>query len=121
MSAPARGSKMFSYINSTLIVTLGDSRTMRGTFIAYDKHMNLVLSDVVETRLSQKKQAVNGEIVRELGLVLVRGEHVVSIRAEKKAAAVGGDVPAGPGVATVLPGGRGAPIPTLPGKKSRIQ
>jgi small nuclear ribonucleoprotein B and B' len=112
---------MFSYINSALVVTLGDGRTMRGTFIAYDKHMNLVLSGVTETRASAKKIAVNGEIVRELGLVLVRGEHVVSIRAEKKAAAVGADVPAGPGVASVVPGGRGAPIPALPGKKSRIQ
>lgn len=81
---PAQEKKMMmSFIGSRLSVTLGDARQLDGTFLAYDRHMNLVLCDVVETKpLSRKPE----DSKRSLGLVLVRGEHVVSVRAEKKGA-----------------------------------
>jgi small nuclear ribonucleoprotein B and B' len=105
--------KMFSYVNQTLHVTLADGRNMTGTMIAFDKHMNLVLSDVEETRPLSKKVIEP----RKLGLVMVRGEHVISVRAERKhgdAPMAGSGVGAGEGVAVpaqpkavpVLPGGR---------------
>lgn len=72
---------MFGYVNSTLHVTLVDGRVMTGIFLAYDKHMNVVLSDVVETNPLSKKDP---EGKRALGLVLVRGEHIVSVRAERR-------------------------------------
>ena len=73
--------RTISYINQTLCVNLDDGRELQGVFLAFDKHMNMVLADVVESRtLSNKSSAT-----RALGLVLLRGEHVVSIRVEGKA------------------------------------
>jgi small nuclear ribonucleoprotein B and B' len=105
---PSRNNKMFAYVNTTLHVTLNDARSMVGTLIAYDRHMNLVLSGVVESRLTPK--AENGVATRELGLVMIRGEHVVSVRSERKDPQVGGKVPAGPGKAVRLPGKKKATI-----------
>lgn len=107
-NVPSVNNKMFAYVNSTLHVTLADARVMVGTLIAYDRFMNLVLSNVVETRLTPK--ADTGVAERELGLVMVRGEHVVSIRSEKKEPKVSAKVPAGPGKAVKLPGKNKASI-----------
>jgi hypothetical protein len=70
--------------------------------------MNLVLSNVTESRLTPK--APNGVATRELGLVMIRGEHVVSIRSERKDPKVSSKVPAGPGKAVQLPGKKKAAI-----------
>jgi small nuclear ribonucleoprotein B and B' len=107
-SVPAMNNKMFAYVNTTLHVTLGDARRMVGTLIAYDRHMNLVLSGVVESRDTPK--AEGGVATRELGLVMIRGEHVVSIRSEPKQPKVAAKVPAGPGKAVQLPGKKKAAI-----------
>lgn len=70
---------MLHNINKTLQVVLDDGRVMTGKLLVFDKHMNVVLGDVVEKRPTTKKMAAEGvEAVRSLGLVLLRGEHVVS-------------------------------------------
>lgn len=55
--------------------------------MAFDKHMNIVLGDVEETRISRpagKKSEGKGEEVveekRALGLVMVRGDMVISMK-----------------------------------------
>ena len=77
-------------------VTIHDGRMIVGTFLAFDKHMNLVLSETEEIRIikpkKQSKQVfvsvlieiggIEKEIKRSLGLVILRGVNIVSMTAE---------------------------------------
>lgn len=80
-----KGSKLLRYIEHRLKVTLHDGRTIIGTFLAFDKHLNLVLSEAEEFRMTRKGGAALIEErmeKRTLGLVLIRGENVVSLAVE---------------------------------------
>lgn len=113
----SKQSKMLNYINYRMRVTIQDSRTLVGTFMAFDKHMNLVLGDCEEFRAVKKSKAdadapafAKGDKFekRSLGLVLLRGEQVISLTVEgpppstgNRARVAGG----GPGIGRVA--GRG--------------
>lgn len=58
---------------------------MIGTLIGFDKHLNLILADAEEFRtLKQiKKDDPIREIKRPIGLVILRGDFVLNITAEK--------------------------------------
>eukprot|EP00804_Cyclotella_cryptica_P014467 CCRYP_004800-RA/>CCRYP_004800-RA protein AED:0.02 eAED:0.02 QI:321/0.5/0.66/1/0/0.33/3/641/168 len=118
MQPSGKGSKLLRYIEHRLRVSLTDNRTIVGTFLAFDKHLNLVLVDTEEFRtLRSKKGGGSANVIEErmekrsLGLIILRGENVVSIAVEGPPPPSGGRVVAGgPGVVKGV--GRGAPPST---------
>ncbi|PPQ65748.1 hypothetical protein CVT26_000349 [Gymnopilus dilepis] len=106
---------MLSLINWRLKVTINDGRAMIGQMLAFDRHMNLVLADCEEFRRVRPKKkpgeetAPEQEMKRTLGLVILRGETVVSISVEGPPPVVDEDkknaLPVGPGRG--MPAGRG--------------
>lgn len=80
---------MLQLINWRLKITLTDGRALTGQMLAFDKHMNLVLADCEEFRRVRTKKkagdegpAPEQEIKRNLGLVILRGESVVTLSVE---------------------------------------
>lgn len=85
---------MLALINYRLRVTLNDSRTLTGQMLAFDRHLNLVLADCEEFRFikQKKRKGLTGatttddgeelEMKRALGLVILRGETIVSLSVE---------------------------------------
>ena len=122
-----RTSKMLAYVNYRMRVTIVDGRQIVGRFMAFDRHMNLVLSDAEEFRKLPPKKGLSEDerqTRRVLGFVLLRGEEVVSLTVEgpppnddRRAAAQ--QAPAGPGSGKAagrgLPGGALGAAPGLQG------
>ncbi|KAJ5895249.1 Sm-like ribonucleoprotein [Penicillium taxi] len=119
---PKDQGKMIEY---RMRVTLKDGRQLSGQMLAFDKHMNLVLDDTEEFRITRKhgKAGPGGETTtieneqkRVLGLIILRGAQVVSCSMEgpppdDPAKRLGNSAPtisAGPGISK--PAGRGVPI-----------
>ncbi len=58
-------------LRTPVLVRLKGGREFRGILNGYDIHMNLVLEDAEEIQ--------NGEVVRKLGSVIIRGDTVVFV------------------------------------------
>ena len=74
-----------NYVNWRMRVTLLDGRQLVGRFMAFDRHMNVVLGDAEEFRRLPPKKGVaeaDRNVRRPLGLALVRGEEVISLTIE---------------------------------------
>ena len=78
-------SKFWQWIDHRVRVTIADQRMLVGTFIAFDKHLNIVLADTEEFRILKalKPSDPEREIKRSLGLIVLRGDNIISISAEK--------------------------------------
>lgn len=57
-------------LNKTVSLLLKDSRILKGTLVGYDDYMNMVLEGTEETQ---------GDQVRRIGTVILRGNNVVTI------------------------------------------
>ncbi len=57
-------------MNKKISLILKDDRVLVGTLVGYDDFMNMVLEDTEETQ---------GEQVRRVGTVVLRGNNVVTI------------------------------------------
>lgn len=93
---------MLKYINHLMRVTLSDSRVLTGRFLAFDPHMNVVLSETTEERRTS-----SGLHKRALGLVLLRGNAVVTLSVAAPPPPPTKKRPARPGASV----GRGAALP----------
>ena len=135
--AMVRSSRMLTYVNYRMKITLSDNRILIGTFMAFDRHMNIVLGklhgeyfilshhlmytigDTEEYRKVKAKKGSGVTLEREekrvLGLIILRGDSVVSMTIQGPPPPEEGDVilPTGPGVANVA--GRGLPIAPMGG------
>ena len=109
----ARGSRMLRFINYRMKITLQDSRVLIGTFMAFDRHMNIVLGDTeeyrrIKTKVGKTKE--EREEKRTLGLIILRGDSVISLTIEGPPPPESNDKVsiAGPGMVKAV--GRGMPV-----------
>lgn len=98
-----------------------DGRVFAGSFMAYDSHMNIVIGDCEEFR-KVKEQGIEREEKRSLGLMILRGDAVVSLTVEgpppkedSRGAAAKSTMMAGAGIAKTAARGMAIPGMGMPG------
>jgi len=113
-----KGSKMQNLIDYRVRITLEDGRQLTGLLMAFDKFMNLVLADTEEFRRIKRRSTTTAqadgeqEEKRTLGLIILRGEQVVSLSVDAPPVTEGSGrlAPIQSGFGTAKPVGRGLPI-----------
>jgi small nuclear ribonucleoprotein B and B' len=119
----SRNSRILSLLNYRLKVILSDGRVLIGQMIAFDRFMNLVLQECQEYRTIRDKKNPREE-KRALGLVILRGEAIVSMSVEAppmkhpervKLVPLGQAKPQGRGLPIAAPKGLAAPVAQVGG------
>jgi small nuclear ribonucleoprotein B and B' len=75
----AKRTKLMGFINYRVRLVVSDGRHFIGRFMAFDRHLNLVISDCEEFRKISNKTQNQREERRVLGLAIIRGDEVVSL------------------------------------------
>ena len=90
-AAVKQNSKLSDLINYKLRVVTEDGRVYIGELLAFDKYMNMILSDCVEERIPRDAQnklnngSANLKVERRiLGLTILRGEHILTTVVEDR-------------------------------------
>ena len=74
----SKSNKITKYLNYTIEVQTTSGKTFEGKFLAFDKHMNIILSECVENRtIVNKKTKEERKIQRSIGLIILRGDCVL--------------------------------------------
>ncbi|KAK9246587.1 hypothetical protein V1506DRAFT_534667 [Lipomyces tetrasporus] len=128
----AKRAKLADLVNYRMRAILEDGRQFTGQMLAFDKHMNIVLADCEEFRLTRRnanarKQGAKTDVLtaaadaveekRTLGLVILRGENIVSVSVEAPPPSEDmprlGVIPPGAGVARAVGRGLGGFVPGM--------
>lgn len=121
--AVSKTSKMVAFVNYRVRVTIVDGREIVGRFMAFDRHVNLVLADAEEHRklpATRTMDADDRHVRRVLGFVLLRGEEVVSLTVEGQPPAGTGRTATRSGTGRAAGAGRGMPAPTAAAAPTRF-
>lgn len=74
-------------LQSTLRVTLSDGRVVTGQYQCLDEHLNFILQGATERRVVRERAGVEESVerqqVRNLGLVVLPGKHVVKVEVKE--------------------------------------
>jgi len=111
-----KGSKMQNLIDYRVRITLNDGRQLTGLLMAFDRYMNVVLADTEEFRRIKRKattkaQSIEQEEKRTLGLIMLRGEQIISLSVDAPPVSdnIGRLAPIQSGNGVAKPIGRGLP------------
>eukprot|EP01086_Lenisia_limosa_P014800 TRINITY_DN461_c0_g1_i3.p1 TRINITY_DN461_c0_g1~~TRINITY_DN461_c0_g1_i3.p1 ORF type:complete len:165 (+),score=42.66 TRINITY_DN461_c0_g1_i3:60-554(+) len=112
--AMTKSSKFLSYVNYRMKATMVDGRVLIGKFMAFDRHMNIVMADTDEYRKLKPKNGKEREEKRTVGFVIVRGDTIVSLSVFGPPPNDSAKARVNPAAVAVLPGqgrpaGRGLP------------
>ncbi|GFT72140.1 small nuclear ribonucleoprotein-associated protein B', partial [Nephila pilipes] len=75
----SKKNQILQLLNCKMRIILCDNRTFIGTFSAYDKNMNVVLTDCVEYKKYKPKRRAPVEGKKTIGTAVIRGVNIMSI------------------------------------------
>lgn len=85
-SAENQKARLRSWLNKNMRIELSDGRILMGIFLCTDQDANVILGSCTES-MSEADDASNVE-PRGLGLAMVPGKHIVSIKVDDATAPV---------------------------------
>lgn len=75
-----KSNKLDRLINCKVNILTRNKSSFIGTLLSFDNHMNLVLNDCEEFKTTKSRK----EVKRFLGLIVIRGENVISVVMESQ-------------------------------------